>query len=350
MSLPEGALSNKIKTAPREPGCYLFTDKYENIIYVGKAKNLRNRVKSYFTKAAAEDERTEELVPKIVDVEFRVVETELDALLLEYRLIKRFKPWFNSALKPDKQRPYLRIAPGDPYATLSVSVAMADDGADYYDFFTDTEDVKQALSLLCKVWGLPQCGQSSFARQAKSPCLYHSLDGCMSPCSGRADAALYATAIAEVGQLFNGKVPARQKALKQQMAQAAEELAFEQAASCKAQLEGLQRLQHKSRRRFHLPEQGAVLVLIRPHREAAFSAFHIVNGQVLRRADFPAKPETEAIAHFASALEHAGEPLADSEWLAGCLLEVGADKQFVVLPDKKTTAPVVEKAVGKFIK
>lgn len=328
----------------------MFMDKYENIIYVGKAKNLHNRVKSYFTKAAAEDERTEELVPKIFDVDFRVVKTELDALLLEYRLIKQLKPWFNSALKPNKKRPYLRIAPGELFASLSVTDTMADDGADYYDFFTDAEDVKQALKLLCKVWGLPQCGQSSFARQPKSPCLYHSLDSCMAPCSGRADAALYAAAIAEVGQLFNGKVPARQKALKREMAQAAEELAFEQAASCKAHLDGLKRLQHKSRRRFHLPEQGAVLVLIRPHREAAFSAFHIVNGQVLRRVDFSAQPEAAAISEFAAAVACTGTPVADSECLAGCLLEVGADKQFIILPDKKTTAPVVEKAVVKFIK
>ncbi len=349
-------LQEKVKAAPDLPGCYLFTDKYGYIIYVGKAKNLRSRVKSYFTKAAAEEERTAELVPRIVDVEYRVTDTELDALLLEYRLIKQHKPWFNSQMKPDKRRPYLRIAAGRPYATLSVSDVSSDDGAVYYDFFTNEEDVKQALALLGRVWGLPQCGQRSFAK-AKGPCLYHTLTGCMAPCSREPDEALYAAALAEVQQFFAGKKVPRVRALRQEMTQAAEALEFERAAACKELLEGLQRLQHKSRRWSHLPEQGAALVLIRPHREKAFSVFSVVDGQVRYRTNFPAAPDEDTIAAFAAAVAATDAAtdmpcttLVDSEWLAGCLTEVVADKQFVLLPAGRGAGRVAERAIKKFLK
>ncbi len=350
------ALAEKVRAAPQQPGCYLFTDRYGYIIYVGKAKNLRSRVKSYFTKAAAEDERTAELVPTIGDVEYQVTGSELDALLLEYRLIKQHKPWFNAQMKPDKRRPYLRIAAGTPYATLSVSDAPGNDGATYYDFFTDEDDVKQALALLGRVWGLPQCGQRSFAG-SRGPCLYHTLTGCMAPCSREPDEHQYAAVLAEVQLLFaGGRVP-RVKVLKQEMAEAAAALAFERAAACKELLEGLQRLQHKSRRWFHLPEQGAALVLIRPHREKAFSVFSVVDGQVRRRADFPPAPDETSITAFAAAVAAAdaappttGAVLEDSEWLAGCLTEVVADKQFVLLPDGKGAGRVAERAIKKFIK
>lgn len=345
----ESFLAEKVKTAPTQPGCYLFMDKQGYVIYVGKAKNLRSRVKSYFTKAAAADERIEYLVPRIADVAYRVADSELDALLLEYRLIKQHKPWFNSQMKADKQRPYLRISSEEPYATLSICVEAADDGAAYYDFFTDEEDVKQTLILLCKVWGLPQCGQRSFAK-AQSPCLYHSLGHCMAPCRGTADPAKYAATLDETRRLFSGKPVSRMRELKQDMEHAAEALEFERAATSKALLESLRRVQRKSRSRFHLPSSGATLVFIRPHREKAFSVFYALDGQVLRRTDFPATPGVSDIQAFARSPAASGVALEGSEWLAGCLTAVGAFKQFVVLPNEKSARRIVEKVFRQFAK
>lgn len=342
-------LRDKIKAAPSEPGCYLFMDKFGYIIYVGKAKNLKNRIKSYFSKAAAADERIAELVPKIVDVEYRVTVSELDALLLEFRLIKQHKPWFNSQLKPEKLRPYLRIATADPYATLSVSAQKMDDGAVYYDFFTDEEDVKATLNILCKTWGLPQCGQRSFIKK-KSPCVYHTLDGCMAPCSGKPDAGHYANTIREVQRYLDGKPSGRVKALKQEMHAAADALEFEKAVSCKGLLECLQRIRHKSRRRFHLPEDGAALVLIRPFREKAFSAFCVQNGQVLVRIDYQSVPSDAMIADFVENMSSQHNVVDEDGLLASGLVEIMADKQIIVLPQGQRAMRIAAQAIRQFAK
>ena len=132
--------------------------------------------------------------------------------------------------------------------------------------------------------------------------------------------------------------------------QAADNLAFEKAADYKNLLEGLERIRRKSHMRFHLPENGAVLVLIRPHGEKEFSAFHIVDRRVLSRTDFPDKPDDSMIADFSSSFSYVNVSQENSEWHASSLVEVGAHKQFTMLPVGKSTARIIDKAVRKFIK
>lgn len=345
----DALLQNKIREAPEQPGCYLFKNKLGYIIYVGKAKILHNRVKSYFTPAAAGHWRTAELVTKIADVEYRVTKSELDALLLEYMLIKQYKPWFNSQMKPDKTRPYLRVSRDEPYATLSSCDRITDDGADYYDFFIDEDDIKQTLALIGKVWGLPQCGKRSF-KKSKSPCLYHSTDHCMAPCGGKADTVRYAAAVKEVTRLLTGKSVNCIPGLKREMRKAADNLAFERAAEYRGMLDGLRRVRNKSRLRFHLPDNGAVLILIRPHREKAFAVFYAVDRRVTARMDFPSVPDDALIAEFIASLENPNIVPEESEWLANCLVEVGAYKHFVNLPVGKSANRAIEKAIRQFSK
>ena len=324
-------LKEKVKNAPTAPGCYIFTDKYGYTVYVGKAKNLRNRVKSYFTKAAAEDERTAELVPRIVDVEFRVTGSELDALMLEFYLIKQHKPWFNSAMKADKQRPYLRISTESRYPALSVATEKLDDGAAYYDCFTDEEDVKATLGLLGRVWKVPQCGAAVF-NKAYSPCLYHSISGCYAPCTGKADPEACHAAVREIQRFLAGTRVRRLAELKNEMNARAAELEFEAAGQMKEQLDQLAHLQRKARKTYHFPDKGDVLVLIRPFRERAFSAFFVRDRVVWCRADFPDGPDAGLFSDFMAGWD-SPEATVD-EWVAGCLTEISADKVFLRLPAK----------------
>jgi excinuclease ABC subunit C len=342
-------ISDVIKEAPVQPGCYLFKDKHDHVIYVGKEKNLRNRVKSYFTAAAADNWRTAELVQRIADVEYTVTESELDALLLEYRLIKQYKPWHNSQMKPDKQRPYLRVSHKEQRAAFSCCEQVIDDGADYYDFFIDVYDVERTLALLCKAWGVPQCGRRSF-RRGQNPCIYHSTDGCMAPCSGNCDLEKYAAATQEVTQFLCGKTTKRLKELKRNMRQASDNLEFESAARYKSLLDGLEQIRRKSTMRFHLPECGEMLVLIRPHGERAFSGFYISDRRVVSRTDFPALPDDAMISSFLTSFRRENVSEKDSEWIAAGLVEVGAYKPFITLPDGKGAARVIDKAVRRFIK
>lgn len=322
-------LKEKVRGAPELPGCYLFYDKYGYIVYVGKAKNLRNRVKSYFTRAAAEDERTAELVPKIVDVECRDTATELDALMLEYHLIKKHKPWFNSVMKADKLRPYLRITTDSRYPALSVATEKLDDGAVYYDCFTDDEDVRATLGLLGRVWKTPQCGSFAFSK-VSSPCIYHSITGCLAPCAGKADPKDYHAAVQEIQRFLGGARVQRLAELKLEMAERAEAMEYEAAGQIKRQLDQLALLQRKARKIHHYPENGNVLVLIRPFREHAFSAFLVRDGSVWCRADFPDGPDA---ARLAVLIDAWGESeTSEGEWMAKCLTEISADKVFVPMP------------------
>ena len=338
-------LQEKIGSTPALPGCYLFMDKYGYIIYVGKAKNLRNRVKSYFTKAAAEDERTAELVPKIVDAEVRVTATELDALMLEYHLIKKHKPWFNSAMKADKIRPYLRIDAGAQFPTLSIAAEKLDDGAAYYDCFTDEEDIKATLALLGRVWKVPQCGTAAFGKTS-SPCIYHSITGCLAPCMGKVDPEACHAAVREIRRFLAGVRVKRLSELKKEMAAQADALKFEEAGQIKKQLDQLAYLQRKARKIYHFPEKGNVLVLIRPFRERAFSAFYVRDSVVWCRADHEDVPDAEQLRAFMAAWDSPGA--AVEEWMAGCLTDISADKVFLPLPASILAEDVVKQIEKHF--
>lgn len=339
-------LLDKVKSAPKQPGCYLFMDKQGFIIYVGKAKSLKSRVSSYFTRTSRQDERLEDLLPQITDVEFRTVNTELDALILEYQLIKRHKPWFNRAMKPDKVRPYLCICHDGPYPALYAAQEAAEDGCEYYDRFTDEEEIKAVLALLGNVWGIARCGLPSYAG-VKAPCLYHSLGQCLAPCTGKADAKRYRQAVDEVRQLLRGEPVARAAELEAEMASSAAALDFERAQQYKDQLEGLRRVQYKARRFYHYPKDSRVLVLIRPHQETRFSMFFVVDGAVAGRANFEESPTPGQLEQCAEAWKAAAVCGEDERLLARCLTDISAYKTFVVLPEE-FDAEALQKEIERF--
>lgn len=348
--MPDGdrlLLIEKIDSAPIGPGCYLYMDKYGNIIYVGKAKNLRSRVKSYFTCVAEKDERLEELLPRIVDVEYRPTASELDALILEYRLIKKHKPWFNSQMKADKVRPFLRLAKEGRYATLNVATIRANDSATYYDFFTDEDDVRAAIDLFGDIWMTARCGKSRFDKKT-SPCIYHSMGRCMAPCAHIADADAYEEAFEDIKALLQGKMVPLLARMHSEMEACAQKLQFEQAENIRRKQEGLLRLLAKSTRMYNYPESAAVLVLIRPFNEASFSAFFVRYGAVLYRYDFVSMPGKNEVDAMLSEWRGKAMPGPEDGFIARCLTEISADKVFIRLPER-VTCRVVMKEINKFL-
>jgi excinuclease UvrABC nuclease subunit len=398
--LPYSELRERAKSAPDMPGCYLFYDALGNVIYVGKAKRLRNRVTSYFNPAALENERTAFLVRRIANLRFITTNCELDALLLEYQLIKSHKPWYNSQLKPDKPRPYLRLAFVQPYPCLSIADEPDDDDALYYDCFTGTEDIKRTLVLLCRAWGIAQCDQQVFMR-LKGPCIYRELDGCLAPCNGQVDQAEYHTRIKEVVKLLEGKKVRRLAELRRDLRFAVEDLDFELADNLQSLIDGLIQLRHKSHRRYHLPKSGLALILIRPYREKAFSAFLTSGCQAVFRIDFPVQSDETLVMQAAALLADVGRSIdsrqlddielpdtgitisvapeldtvavdsfnlydvdlgadvfsmtgADAFSMTGAelasgLIEVLANKQFVLLPQSGDIAGIAARAISKFM-
>ncbi len=176
-------ISQILETLPDKPGCYLMKDNRGKIIYVGKAINLRARVRSYFHATAQEDLKTRRLVHEIADIEWIVVGSELEALILEMTLIKRHKPRYNVRLKDDKRYPYIKVHWQDPFPKVTVTRLMQNDGARYFGPYTSVWAVHQTLDLLRKIFPYLTCNREITGHDSRA-CLYYDIKLCTAPCIG----------------------------------------------------------------------------------------------------------------------------------------------------------------------
>lgn len=336
------SIKTKISTAPRAPGCYLFKNKYGHVIYVGKAKNLRSRVQSYFRES--DDDKVLKIARQAEDVEFFLTETKTDALLHEYRLIKQYKPLLNSQLNENMPHPLIKLDLSGRYASLSI-VYNREKGKSlrYFDCFYEEQDAKDCLTLLSKVWKVPSCGQVDFSETIRS-CLNHHLGSCMAPCIANADENEYAGAIAEVIRLFEGKKVKQFQLLEREILVCSEKMDFEKAAELNQLLGDLYRLQRKARRMFNFPSDRSVLVFLRAYREIGCTLFLVINGvlKLQKRVDSVIrKADAVSIIEMAS-----GQSEPYPSWLSDAIREIYADKLFVLLP-KNYKAKQMEEAILK---
>lgn len=239
-------LKEKAHRLPGEPGVYLMHDKSGSVIYVGKAKSLRNRVSQYFADLASHTVKTRKLVSQIDWFETIFAKTELDALLLENTLIKRYKPKYNILLKDDKGYPFLRLSPG-PYGAFSVASKREQDGARYFGPYGGRGTANQALRLLTETFGLPTCSKR-FPRDIgkERPCLRYQLGKCCGLCSGDLSQEDYQRRLEQAVMVLEGKTGELETWLQQQMEVYAENLEFEQAAACRDRLKALAQLRRNN--------------------------------------------------------------------------------------------------------
>src|SRR5258706_10798440 len=178
-------ISEKIQgilaTLPPKPGCYLYRNNEGNIIYVGKAINLKNRVRSYFHADASHDSKTRRLVRDITEIEWIVVGSELEALILEMNLIKKHRPKYNIRLKDDKRYPYIKIHWADPFPKVTVTRQMEEDGSRYFGPYTSAWAVYQTLDVLRKIFPYLTCDRE-ITGMDKRACLYFDIKLCIAPC------------------------------------------------------------------------------------------------------------------------------------------------------------------------
>lgn len=225
----------KLELLPDQPGCYLMKDKQNQIIYVGKAKVLKNRVRSYFT--GTHDTKTQRLVSEIVDFEYIITETNVEALALEINLIQKNKPKYNILLKDDKSYPYLKITKEKYPALELVRKVNKHDQSYYYGPFPDVDAANQTKKLLDKLYPLRKCGKSQ-----KKPCLYYHLHQCTCPYYFNQDPKEYNQIVNEVKSFLNGKYQSVLSDLKNKMKLAAEQYEFEKAAEYRDQISAIERL------------------------------------------------------------------------------------------------------------
>src|SRR4028118_17390 len=234
MTMPQ-----RLENLPTNSGCYLYKDKDGTIIYVGKAINLRNRVRSYFQKSANHSPKTRRLVQNIADMEWIVTDTELEALILECNLIKKHRPKYNIRLRDDKHYPYLQLTTAEPFPRLVITRRVKQgDGNKYYGPFTNSNAVYETMDLVYKVFPLVTCRKYWTNTEKERPCLYHHMGRCPeAPCAGLADEDRYAQAVRDTELFLSGRQDALVKKLEADMEAAAEDLQFERAAKLRDQLQ-----------------------------------------------------------------------------------------------------------------
>ena len=292
-------LKEKALTLPYAPGVYIMRDKTDKVIYVGKAKKLKNRVSQYFQDTASHTPKTRLMVSKIHHFDVIVAASEFEALVLECSLIKRYLPKYNILLKDDKGYPYLRMNRKDIYPTITMVSKVADDGADYYGPYGSrsvTHDVMEAIRLTLK---LPGC-HKQFPRDIgkERPCLNYHMNQCAGWCQEGKSCAEYRETMEQARQLLLGNYKAVADQIKQQMLSAADNLEFELAASLRDRLNAVEALGQKQLVTAGTLADTDVVGYAETEAKACFAVLHFSGGNLLDK-DYEVFPrpddKTEAV-------------------------------------------------------
>jgi excinuclease ABC subunit C len=223
--LPPERISEILGKLPTKTGVYIHKDLDGNVLYVGKAKNLRNRVRSYF-HTSVDSNKTLRLRRQIADIEVITTESELEALLLEMNLIKQHRPPFNVRLKDDKRYPYIKVHWADPFPKVTVTRRMIRDGSRYFGPYTSVWAVQQTLDLLRKIFPFLTCDRIITGGDERA-CLYYDIKLCNAPCIGVVNQEQYRATIRQLMDFLDGKSDHIVKSIQQRMEAAAENLDFE---------------------------------------------------------------------------------------------------------------------------
>jgi excinuclease ABC subunit C len=278
-------LAQKLETLPERPGVYIYRSAEGKVIYVGKAVVLRNRVRSYFH--AHVEPRTRRLVAEIADLEWIVTDTELEALILENELIKRYRPRFNIRLRDDKTYPYIKIHWQDDFPKVSIVRRMERDGARYYGPFTSAYAVRQTLDVLRRVFPYLDCERVITGKDPK-PCLYFHIKRCAGPCIGAVDREGYRQIISNLCAFLEGNSEGVMEQLTAKMQAAAEQLQFERAAQLRDQMRAAGQIVERQKVVSGNQEDEDVIAFAKDDRtgEACVQVFFIRRGKLIGRESF----------------------------------------------------------------
>ncbi len=287
---------------PNNPGCYLMKNADGKVIYVGKAINLRNRVRSYFHSSAQENPKTRQLVRKIADIEWIVVGSELEALILEMNLIKKHRPHYNVRLKDDKRYPYVKVHWADPFPKVTVTRQMVHDGSRYFGPYTSVWAVHQTLDILRRIFPYLTCDREINGKDERA-CLYYDIKLCTAPCIGAINQEKYRQMIDDLCQFLDGRTEPIVSRLRLEMDQASKELRFERAAALRDQIRAIENV--VERQKVVSPDyvDSDVLAMARSNGEAVVQVFFIRGGKLIGRDYFVLEgaadtPDSDVIAEF----------------------------------------------------
>lgn len=269
-------------TIPLEPGVYKFRDSYGRVIYVGKAKSLRNRLNSYFADVSALHPRTRQMVTTAASVEWTVVSTEVEALQLEYNWIKEFDPRFNVRYRDDKSYPVLAVTLNEEYPRLFVYRGARKKGVRYFGPYAHAWAIRETLDLLLRVFPARTCSAGVFKRHSQMgrPCLLGYIDKCSAPCVGRVSAAEHRRIVDDFCDFLAGRTDRMVKDLERRMHAASEDLDFETAARLRDDTQALRRALEKQAVVLGDGTDADVIAFAGDDLEVAVQIFHVRHGRV----------------------------------------------------------------------
>ena len=278
-------LAEKLKLLPDSPGVYLMKNGAGEIIYVGKAISLKSRVRSYFQSSRNHSTKVINLVSQIADLDYILTDSEVEALILECNLIKKYRPRYNVRLVDDKSYPYLKVTLNEKYPRVFMTRTVVRDGGRYYGPYTDSGAVRETLNLLKRVFPLRTCRQKSLDRQNR-PCLNHHIKRCLAPCTGKVEHEGYLSMVKNVCLFLEGRQGDLAKNLTARMEEAAENLEFERAAALRDQIRAVEKVIEKQK--IITPDliDQDVVAMAREGEVACVVVFIIRGGKLLGRERF----------------------------------------------------------------
>ena len=278
-------LSEKVDQLPPQPGVYLFQDAGGKILYVGKARSLRSRVKSYFLESRWQDAKTGSLVREIADLDYIVVDNEKEALALENNLIKRHKPKFNVLLRDDKTYPYIRYTAFEKYPRIYVTRRLDKDGSTYFGPYFPASLAYRLVHLIHKHFLVPSC-TVDLNRTHPRPCLQYYIHRCLGPCAALVTDERYAEAARDVRLFLEGRRNDLARSLKERMERASDEQRYEEAGGYRDLLRTLTEMEERQKIAAAEGDDTDVLAWYAEPPQVAVNLFHLRGGRVVDRRDF----------------------------------------------------------------
>lgn len=313
-------IEKALAVLPAKPGVYLMRDVTGRVLYVGKAKNLNNRVHSYFRNSGRQSVKVAALTSHVEDLETIQTDSEIEALILECNLIKKYRPRYNIMLKDDKTYPYLKITLQEPFPRMYITRRVVKDGGKYYGPYPDVGALRATMKLLRSLFPVRNCRNMNQER----PCLQYHIKRCLAPCVGKVSREDYGELVKSICLVLDGKTKELRRSLKERMQEAAAEYAFEAAARYRDQLQAVERLEESQKA---VLEGGDMDIV--GYAADAFSVclqvFFVRGGKLIGRKDFmlPAEGESEAavIAAFLKQYYNGGDVFLPKEVLVSHLPE-----------------------------
>lgn len=353
-------IEEELKKLPAQPGVYIMHDVKDEIIYIGKAISLKNRVRQYFQSSRNKTTKIEQMVSRIVRFEYIVTDSELEALVLECNLIKEHRPRYNTMLKDDKTYPYIKITMSEAYPRILFSRIMKKDKNKYFGPFTSAGAVKDTIDLIHKIYKIRTCNRNLPQDIGKDrPCLYYHIKQCNAPCQGYISKEDYDKSIKQVLEFLNGKYEPVMAYLADKMTAASDEMEFEKAIEYRELLNSVRKTAQKQKITSQSMEDRDIIAMAKEDGDAVVQVFFVRDGRLIGREHFhlnisPAEEDSQILNSFVKQF-YSGTPfipheiwvqeqLEDEELISRFLTSKRGSKVKITVPKKGGKEQLVELA------